>query len=331
MAKKRVFQKAGDACYHCISRTVNGEFLLHSLEARGMLQKQMQQIAEFCGVEIVTFCILSNHFHLLVRVPDKNRVRVSDEELLRRFHVLYPNPTKYQRAGFRRLEEQLARGGVEAESVRQKLLRRMHDISEFMKTLKQRFSIWYNQTHDRFGTLWAERYKCVLVQGEGFPLLVTSLYIDLNPVRAGITADPKDYPFSGYADAVAGRHKAIAGIKLACSGLLAKDISDEQVLAIYRMRLFGKGSRKAPGKPDATIISREKAAEVIFSERGRLPMQDALRCRMRHFTDGIVLGDKRFVQEQIGKPALSEDTRVPGGDGFEQIHTAHRLRGQSVY
>ena len=42
----------------------------------------------------------------------------------------------------------------------------MHDLSEFMKTLKQRFSIWYNRNHDkRLGTLWTERFKSVLVEG----------------------------------------------------------------------------------------------------------------------------------------------------------------------
>jgi putative transposase len=72
-----------------------------------------------------------------------------------------------------------------------------------MKTLKQRFSVWYNRNHRRYGTLWADRFKSVLVEGSGNPLQTMAAYIDLNPVRAGIVEDPKEYRFSGYAEAVA--------------------------------------------------------------------------------------------------------------------------------
>ena len=80
---------------------------------------------------------------------------------MRRYRVLYPKPNKYQVASAKVLERKLAQGGEDADRIREKLLARMGDVSEFMKTLKQRFSIWYNQNHDRFGTLWAERFKSV--------------------------------------------------------------------------------------------------------------------------------------------------------------------------
>jgi REP element-mobilizing transposase RayT len=47
-------------------------------------------VSDFCGVQILTYCILSNHFHVLVRVPASTASgqEISDEELLRRFRVL---------------------------------------------------------------------------------------------------------------------------------------------------------------------------------------------------------------------------------------------------
>ena len=80
--------------------------------------------------------------------------------------------------------------------------------AEFMKTVKQRFSVWYNRNHGRYGTLWADRFKSVVVEGEGNPLQTMAAYIDLNPVRAGIVDDPKNYRFCGYAEAVAGEGRA---------------------------------------------------------------------------------------------------------------------------
>ena len=78
-----------DAVYHCMTRTVNGEMLFKNPE-KDMLRKMLWQVADFSGVEILTYCIMSNHFHVLVRVPEKEKL--SDSELMRRYKVLYPNP-----------------------------------------------------------------------------------------------------------------------------------------------------------------------------------------------------------------------------------------------
>ena len=174
--------------------------------------------ADFCGVQVLTYCVMSNHFHVLVRVPDK--AEVADKELMRRYRVLYPRPTKYQVQSARLMEAALAAGGVEAEGIRKRLLARMADVSEFMKAVKQRFSIWFNRTHGRYGTLWAERFKSVLVEGRGHALQTMAAYIDLNPVRAGLVEDPKDYRFCGYAEAVAGVGVAREGLRRIWAGFV---------------------------------------------------------------------------------------------------------------
>jgi hypothetical protein len=73
-----------------------------------------------------------------------------------------------------------------------------------MKLVKQRFTQWYNRKHGRKGTLWEERYRSVLVDSAGEALATMAAYIDLNPVRAGLVDDPKDYPWCGYGEATEG-------------------------------------------------------------------------------------------------------------------------------
>ncbi|MDQ8209627.1 transposase, partial [Coraliomargarita sp. SDUM461003] len=197
-----------DAVYHCMSRVVNGERLFQDRE-KEMLRKMIWQVADFCGVEVLTYCVMSNHFHVLLRVPDGQRV--DDAELMRRYRVLYPKPTKYQADSVKVLTSQLEADSEEAQQLRAKLLARMGDVSEYMKAVKQRFSVWFNRNHQRYGTLWADRFKSVLVEGHGNPLQTMAAYIDLNPVRAGIVEDPKDYRFCGYAEAVVGVKAAQAG------------------------------------------------------------------------------------------------------------------------
>jgi len=287
---KRTKLEGVPAVYHAMSRVVGGQLLLGDRE-KEVLRKMLWQVADFSGVEILTYCIMSNHFHVLIRVPEKTRL--SDAELLRRFRVLYPKPTKYQTAEFARLEHSLLTGDADAEAIRDKLLARMSDLSEFMKTLKQRFSVWYNRNHNRYGTLWMDRFKSVLVEGEGNPLQTMAAYIDLNSVRAGLVEDPKDYRFCGYAEAV-------AGVALARNGLLAVWVdrvgsrSRQAALEAHRMLIFGKGS--SPWTHKGKLIDEKKALKVLNGEQGQLPKSVVLRCRVRYFSDGAILGSAEFVR-----------------------------------
>ena len=54
----------GAACYHVMSRTVNGEFLLGSLEKEAF-RRMMWRMSQFSGVEILTYALMDNHFHTL--------------------------------------------------------------------------------------------------------------------------------------------------------------------------------------------------------------------------------------------------------------------------
>ncbi len=99
-----------------------------------------------------------------------------------------------------------------AEAFRERYLRRMWDLSEFMKTLKQRFTRWFNRRHRRKGTLWEDRFKSVLVE-DGHAARTMAAYIDLNPVRAGMVDDPKDYRWCSFAEAVAGRNRSREGLQ----------------------------------------------------------------------------------------------------------------------
>jgi REP element-mobilizing transposase RayT len=273
-----------------MSRTVNSERCITDA-AKEIFRKQLWQIADYCGVHILTYAIMSNHFHVLVRVPRKTEV--PDTELLRRFQVLYPKPTQYQTTRIEVISEQLKNGEPAAGRWRKKQLALMGDVSQFMKLLKQRFSIWFNRTHNRHGTLWSERFKSVLVEGRGNVLPTMAAYIDLNPVRAGLVNDPKDYRFCGYAEAVNGGKSAQAGIITIIAG--ANNETWRVAHDVYRMRLFGAG---VTARADKAAIS-PKALEKVMEQKGTLPLASVLRCRVRYFSDGAVLGGKAFVAKHL--------------------------------
>ncbi len=70
-------------------------------------------------------------------------------------------------------------------------------IPQMMQAVGRRYVRNYNLRHARTGTLWEGRYKSTLIQAERY-LLACMVYMDLNPVRAGMVADPADYPWSSY-------------------------------------------------------------------------------------------------------------------------------------
>jgi len=324
MRKRRIKVIHGDGFYHCMTRTVNGDRLLKSQD-KEVLRRMIRQVADFSGVDVLTYCVMDNHFHVLIRIAH-NAKEVSDSEIVRRYRCLYPSGGKYQQMTPDILKHLLQNNDHQALTVKEGIVKRMGDVSEFMKTLKQRFSVYYNQNHGRYGTLWAERFKSVLVEPENKAILAIAAYIDLNPVRAGITEDPKEYRYCGYAEALAGNRKAKKGLSVALVGHVTK--VRRSTLAHYRMVLFGIGSHQQ--KEGRREISKKYALRVLEKEKGRVPLFVLLRCRLRYFTDGLVLGSESYLKAHLGDP-LRRIKKIPMSNaGWAEISVGKGFRGPTI-
>ena len=300
----------GDApkanCYHVVSRVVNRELVFGDVEKERFMKILRKQL-EFSGLECLSWCVMGNHFHLLLRVPDKETALAgwTEEDFIARLgvlseekytHGLLGNVKMWRRNGCEHLVTELA-GRVR---------NRLFDLSSFMKEVKQKFSAWFNLAHGRRGTLWEDRFRSVLVEGTGgYPadglsgLLAVAAYIDLNPVRAGIVDDPKNYRWGSYAAAVAGDKAARSGIGM-CFGA-AKKATWRSVGAGYRKVIYASGEEKAGGvTPDGQASSKrgftQAEIEAVWKVGGKLTLAQALRCRVSYFTEGIALGGQGFLR-----------------------------------
>jgi REP element-mobilizing transposase RayT len=294
----RFKSKHNAAIYHCISRTINGEKIFDD-KAKEIMRKHLHQAAEFSGVKVITYALMINHFHVLVKVEEQKDV--PNAELLRRYKVLYPEPNEWNKTRIAVMEATFEAGGAEAEQLREQLLARMGDVSEFMKTFKQRFTIWFNRNHNRFGPLWAERFTSTIIEGalnHHSALQMVAAYIDLNPVRAGLVRDPKDYRWCGYGEAEAGNTALVEGLRLAAS--VAPEHAAKEVLAAYRVGLFGKGVAPKRGDSKATRI-RDEDYRNVLKANGQLSDEERhlLQTRVPKFTRGAVVGSEAFVQEHL--------------------------------
>ena len=289
MRKARIVE-AGAAYYHVISRVVGRAFVFQEEAERERFRKIMRAVEGFCGVRILTYACLSNHFHILVHVPE--RAAVADAEFRRRMVFLYDRSMVDVVAG--EAERLRAKGEAKAaERVMAPYVKRMFNLAEFVKSLKQRVSVAYNRRHGRVGTLWEERYKSVLVDGCPRALQVIAAYIDLNPVRAGLVSDPKDYRFGGYGEAMGGSRLAREGLAAA----LGESGDWKEISGRYRQLLYVSGETRGVrenGRPTLPGFSDEAVATVVAA-KGKLPLNEVLRCRVRYFTDGAILGSRAFV------------------------------------
>lgn len=122
-------------------------------------------------------------------------------------------------------------------------------------------------------------------------------YIDLNPVRAGLVQAPEEYRWCGYAAAVAGKRRARGGLKTAMATWAHGNIGESASMDKYRELIFGVGEQRNPGANGQRVkrgISRKRVEEVM-ANKGKLTRWEILRCRVRYFRDGAVLGTKEFV------------------------------------
>ena len=284
----------GVGCYHVVSRIVDRNFRLDDAE-KEIFRGMMRRAEAFCGVRVLTYAVMSNHFHLLVEVPE--RAAVDEAELVRRMAILYG---KAQTAITVRQWAEWRRTGAAhlAEEQQTRLRSRMYDISAFVKTLKQRYSMSYNGRHGRKGTLWEDRFKSVLIENSAGAKAAVAAYIDLNPVRAKIAADPKDYRWSGYGEACAGGKQARAGLSAVHGSRWGEQSGTwRHVQKRYRVLLYTAGEEKRAAYGGRVIrpgIATETVDRVI-ENGGRLTLQQALRCRVRYFTDGMAVGGRAFV------------------------------------
>ncbi len=291
MRKARIIGEDG-AFYHCISRVIERRRIFGDAE-KEVFRRIMRKVEGFCAVRVLTYAAMSSHWHLLVYVPP--RQEVSDQELIQRLAFLYEPELVKEIAG--KLAQYREDGlNVSAELLKQSYTYRMYNLSEFCKTFKQRLSIYYNRSNKRSGPLWEQRFKSILIEDDGRAVSTVAAYIDLNPVRAGIVSDPKDYRFCGYGEAMGGSTQARKGLELVvdCFG---GNVSWSQTAAAYRTYLFAKGETRTDEAGKVVRPGfRSERVEAVLKAGGRLPLHEILRCRVRYFSDGLVLGSEEFVE-----------------------------------
>ena len=223
-------------------------------------------------VEILGFCLMGNHFHLLVKTLPE--YKFTDEDIKKRYLNFYGD------------ERVFADGMI--PSLRAKL----SSLSEIVREIKVGFARYYNKRHNRRGYFWGDRFKSVIVD-KGETLVNCLAYIDLNPLRAGIVSRPEDYRWNslGYHVQTNNRDKFLS----TDFGLKEFNVKSEKERIIrYRRYVYEAGAISRPDKMQAKVIDDKVVAKERKNEF-EISRTNRFRYRTRYFTDSGIIGSKEFV------------------------------------
>ena len=193
--RKARYKLKGEGYYYLRTETLGG-MIRFSAEEREFLMRLAVRASEFTGVDVLECAVLPTGIQLVVVADPKERADTGAAELVARYRALYGGAVGCLGYDADQLEQVLAKGGADAREARRVLLARMHDISQLMKTIKQRFTSWYNRRHNRRGTLWTDRFQSVLLEPQPNTVGWYRASVQSAPVRAGEVFDPYDYRWS---------------------------------------------------------------------------------------------------------------------------------------
>ncbi len=282
MRTARIKVDETDTWYHCYNRVCGAESWrpFHKLQKQVMVEI-LQEVSELLGIKVVSYQIMSNHYHLLVQAPEKP---LSPGEMCERYKKYYK--------GFKTIEPDSEECAA--------WCKRSRDVSWFMRLFQQKFTMWFNRNYKtrRRGKLWCDRYKHTILES-GSALWNCWKYIENNAVRAGLVKDAADYRFCSYGRWCQSGHHPFA---MNVIQLLLKTFGCSEMAELKELLRQGLG-KEAPESKTKTGIST------------------TVTRRVRYWTEGLVIGSERFVREVMAPHYQRAETKrlARSAPGEEQV------------
>ncbi len=201
-ARKQIVDDSKVGVYQCIGRCVRRAFLCGTDAVSGRdfshrkvwLQGRLESLASVFAVDICTFSVMSNHFHALLRIRPDIAAAWSDEEVAYRWACVRAIYRKHRRTmpePNRSHIDELLKSPKELADRR----KRLSSLSMFMALLCEPLAILANKEDRVSGRFWQGRFRSQALLDES-AMLACSMYVDLNPIRAGVAATPEQSAFT---------------------------------------------------------------------------------------------------------------------------------------
>ena len=279
--------------FHVISRITGQDRLLTPTDKEYFIHL-LERFASGFFVQIHSFTILDNHFHILLTGLNLDAQQASKKELLQRYQKLYPKETEPPPGSY------LPDGTLipDEDNGIERLRERLGSVSRFVQELKQSYSRWFNKKYNRSGYLWSDRFKGVIVQ-KGEAQLLCNAYIELNAVRANIVEKPEDYRWCSLGMRVRAPKRArklLTWFPVSHQDAwenigLVKTFYSMKALEWYRVFVYQCGGKMLENKAS---ISDQLVSDVV-GFHGKLGIGERLQYRLRNISEGLAIGNYSFI------------------------------------
>jgi REP element-mobilizing transposase RayT len=207
-ARKEIVHEDEVGIYHCVSRCVRRAFLCgedpvsgRSFEHRkGWIRKRLEELAGIFAVEVCGYAVMSNHLHVILRIRPDVVAQWAADGVARRWWRLFPKRRDGQGNPAEPYEHELAMLTATAEGLAERR-RRLGSLSWFMRCLAEPIARRANREDGCKGRFWEGRFKSQALLDEG-AVLACNVYVDLNPVRAGVADRPEQSRFTSAYDRI---------------------------------------------------------------------------------------------------------------------------------
>ena len=210
---------------HCISRCVRRAYLCGKDlrtgtdygHRREWIRQLLEELAAFFAIEIGFYSVMQNHLHLVLRSrPDVAR-RWPKEKVVRCWLKVAKLKRGSSRFDWEPAPELVHSEMKDARRVK-RLRRRLGNVSWFMGALAENISRRANADDGCTGHFWEQRFKARDLVDVG-AVLVAGVYVDLNPIRSGVTLTPEDSRYTSAYDRIASYRQKQAGLRASPKGI----------------------------------------------------------------------------------------------------------------
>ena len=194
--RKRLVSLQDTPYYHCISRCVRRAYLcgidpntgFDFSHRRGWIVNRIKQLADAFAIDVYAYAVMSNHYHIVVKVDADASTDWTDHEVADRWLRLFKGPDIVRRWAH---GEPMGQGEMAAVAAFiEEWRRRLADLSWFMRCLNETIARMANREDECKGRFWEGRFKSQALLDER-ALLACMAYVDLNPIRAGLANTPE--------------------------------------------------------------------------------------------------------------------------------------------
>jgi REP element-mobilizing transposase RayT len=200
-ARRELISLESTPYYHCVSRCVRRAFLCgddsysqkNFDHRRQWIFDRLKQLSDVFAIKIAAFAIMSNHYHVIVRIDRDQALSWPDEQVIDHWCKLFAGDVIVNRW---RSGELLSKAEeIVAKDIVETWRQRLFNLGWFMRCLNEHIARLANQEDGCKGRFWESRYKSQALLDER-ALLTCMTYVDLNPIRAKIATTPEASDFT---------------------------------------------------------------------------------------------------------------------------------------